>query len=884
MVDCKINLLIHKYDSKTKKLISQDWDIGKQSENKEVTVKDIAQLISKLSKEDRETLAAQLRAARVQPLTSKMIKERQFISNTTLEDLQTIYPELANYEINGNIFKSITIIHCTNLSFNGTTYKGRVQGPNGQEIFIINNKYDADKLFKYLLIKQTLPEYVSGELHEDLKEYKEDLNTLVTYYKAKSIQALIEDFLINKQKYKSTIIGDKRYNPINIISQVLSKITKETINTVKYKSNLQSDLELIKESGSDSLTWKFNKNKLYTILKDHFPQEMEKYSKENFKDLSTEYLNKLLQSLFKNDVNLIRARVINSTNAEPITKQPKQEFKEKFLRVDDIQKIYVEKIKNDLEKAPSKYQNIKDKQEFVKLFNNTKSTINDNGVEYLLEAKLVDGKIKVVYNAKAEAIIQNPPSYVTINLGRFNTLGEIYNFGYVNTPLFRPITQYKGFYIYQNNNNNHYSISRHVLSPYTQAPTFQSIEEAELYIDNNKDTIESCGMWSIKQHPDIPTETKLEYKSIQVGQIITTLDLKLPVNIQYENLSPDIKDLFKLTVDEFQSILSQLNVDIDNNNITKLNTPEKAAAFIFLTLDKLKAKTINGYKQTYLDVLRDRNNTEMIEDIINKIHEAEAVSYIVQQKGFTTKGGKTSYVLKQLKNHGTDYTENLTKQLYQESFDMYNLTDLIEYFKYHFGVQIEGKTDYELKKFSKEHKLGIESNLDSIHGFVYNGVIYINTTNAKRADIVHELSHILLGLIKVQNVEAYNNIINSYTQNKELEDEFNKRFNTNKSLYMHYAEEDIIEETVADLIAEQMSEVLKNELTKSSDNPIIQEFQNIFKIADVFMNNEQDNGLGFTNYFKTLLNTSSNALQRKMKITDFISKKIKEGQIIKECN
>jgi hypothetical protein len=87
-----------------------------------------------------------------------MIKNHEFISNITLKELQDYYG-LNEYNIPAQL-SNLTLIRCKTFKHNGQTYKGRVLDINGNEVFIINNKFDAEKLCKHLMVKSQLHRYV----------------------------------------------------------------------------------------------------------------------------------------------------------------------------------------------------------------------------------------------------------------------------------------------------------------------------------------------------------------------------------------------------------------------------------------------------------------------------------------------------------------------------------------------------------------------------------------------------------------------------------------------------------------------------------------------------------------------------------------------------
>jgi len=71
-----------------------------------------------------------------------------------------------------------------------------------------------------------------------------------------------------------------------------------------------------------------------------------------------------------------------------------------------------------------------------------------------------------------------------------------------------------------------------------------------------------------------------------------------------------------------------------------------------------------------------------------------------------------------------------------------------------------------------------------VKAFVYNGQIYINTSNANVEDLFHELSHILLGIVKAKDLNMYNELIDSY----KTKNGYKYLFNTHRKTYKHYSE------------------------------------------------------------------------------------------------
>jgi hypothetical protein len=98
-------------------------------------------------------------------------------------------------------------------------------------------------------------------------------------------------------------------------------------------------------------------------------------------------------------------------------------------------------------------------------------------------------------------------SYVVLNMNNYTAFDEIFDVGYSEAQCwFELVEQYKGFYIYKyyKDGVSHYAISRSVIHPKAYVKRFSSEAFAKEAIDNNDDTIRSCGLWSIKQHQGTP--------------------------------------------------------------------------------------------------------------------------------------------------------------------------------------------------------------------------------------------------------------------------------------------------------------------------------------------------------------------------------------------
>ena len=391
-------------------------------------------------------------------------------------------------------------------------------------------------------------------------------------------------------------------------------------------------------------------------------------------------------------------------------------------------------------------------------------------------------------------------------------------------------------------------------------PTYSSLDRAKAAVDKNKDTLEQCGLWSIKQFTGVPRVSKIEMKSVKAGSIITTLDIELP-KYNKNNFSDSVKQLLKGTVADFQDKLRFIE------NIDSLDTPEKATAFIYLAQQTLKTG------QDFIEALQE--NAEKVQSIITKINNSKPISYFIEK---VDNFGKA--YLKLLKNNGTNVdVDGKIPDLSMQDFVDYNLNELIDYFNQSFGIKVTGLTRTELAIFNAENNLGMEHKLDTINAFVHNGQIYIVTSNASVENLFHELSHIFLGVLKASDPEAYQEVIKSYT----TQSTYKYLHQNHKQTYKHYSEEDVAEETVADMIAEKLFQAKQLGTNDLQGDQVLGLFEEIFKRSNRFTKSLQDNGLGFQKYMRNLLDENAGTMERNMRISNLVQQLISDGKIEENC-
>lgn len=201
----------------------------------------------------------------------------------------------------------------------------------------------------------------------------------------------------------------------------------------------------------------------------------------------------------------------------------------------------------------------------------------------------------------------------------------------------------------------------------------------------------------------------------------------------------------------------------------------------------------------------------------------------------------------------------------------------------------------------------------TVKAFVSNNEIVINTSRAKLQDGIHEYVHIILGLLKANNPELYNNILSKFEQLISTDDELSALFNDIDSVrYKDFSHIDKLEETFAekfsdyivnkrvaitgniyndklsDLFSEVGDNVVKDEKLSTllnSDLTLMQLLEKVEKMIKLMSTNKEVEVKGNSTplTIKSLFPNTSESLIKQRKITNFIKSQINEGKLIEKC-
>lgn len=774
-------------------------------------------------------------------------------------------------------------------------------------------------------------------MFESLRPELEDLRIICQHYHT-SPQELMVKHLNNQNLLQAFRVQDRLIVPRQVLGKIASILANEYDNNLAY-TDLELALLSAKEETANSdqkWVWRFPKSDFYSLIKFYWPEIETAVPLNTFLRMNSEEMNEAFKTLgvFRGHPQLSKA-VIAMTSAAENTEQ-----------VEAVTEIKLSPLsfgKEATDQATRGYKSTWDElvrtnpqAGLPKTFNELKEAIrtgkdgwsveafNQKGIKYFhgtqqFPVVMKEGKEGKKGNKRLNTYVEIPfvktpkdKSKIILHFP-FTTIGEHYNFvGYQDEQtIFTPITDeevkqvdsaktfdpltglYENqFYIYKKTvpitdvngkQRQVYVLSRHIISGSPRVDEYPTLEAALKQADRKlaQETIQDNSLISIKQHQGLPRKTKLELKEVYEGQIISTLDLALD-NIDASTFPPLLRGLFKMTVEDFQKAFSSLEAE----GIYKLNTPEKAAAFIY----KLRGALITrGFSITSTTTVNDLIAAvrPQLQGIIQQIEEAPRVHFVVESVQSTSSHSARAKVkegiLKRLGNDlvGVNITGNRVGQTLVSAYIGQSLTTAIDNLQNMYGVNIHTYSTSELESYLGEQGL-TQYQASSIKAFIHNGEIHINTSLAKDSDLYHEIAHLFCGILKVVNPDKYKELLKNFTTKRA----FTNKFNHIQKIYSSLAYQDQIEETIADIIGDSLMATadIHGEFTAATfeGNPLLQSIITEINAAQASLADRLE-GQSVIRHFLTSGDTRK-TLADSRKITNFIEKAIYDQTIKEICN
>lgn len=396
------------------------------------------------------------------------------------------------------------------------------------------------------------------------------------------------------------------------------------------------------------------------------------------------------------------------------------------------------------------------------------------------------------------------------------TLEQRYvDFTYKSLDVLKPAgLPYKGFNIYVSPAGDYY-YSRHILTLKSYGKKYKSREECIKAIEQG---IQSN---PISQQSLIEFKTRGERDMVFIpnkfvpGQVIKSLNMRFKQNQALNEIEQDLiynsglnnGNNLNAFYNYVMSIVNTKTPDYTRKQLVKIiDTAEKAACFIY-ALNEAEGTDRAKIQQQVLDSILDRISkagyeyfvVESVGDRTSASDKYGFKTYIQTTADGAQKKGTYKTLITPIQsveiNNNLVRTDEQTARL-APSIRMLN--DLAEKIQNKLGVTIHVETQSSLEELFKEWGQEMPSD---VHGFVKNGEIYINSSNATDEDLFHEYTHIMLGVLKAKNYENYQDLVT-------LVAESDKARYVKQSLrgrYENLAEQDLNEEVFAEMFSRYMS-------------------------------------------------------------------------------
>lgn len=454
---------------------------------------------------------------------------------------------------------------------------------------------------------------------------------------------------------------------------------------------------------------------------------------------------------------------------------------------------------------------------------------------------------------------------------------------------------YRGWRI-NKNEQEEYFISQYEIQPSTKKKGYLSMKDAKAAIDDriSKQTFRSSFMLPLfknlgKINNNITLEIPVEFDTLEKGNVISIPNIELP-NTKIINPREAIIDR-NYTIDDFYDVVKSWPQEVqdilidDNGKLIKdVNNVTKAGIFLVLLNNKYQ---------------NNERTSEMINDILDQMKQKTKYFYVesvhkiplFDQKTKTVKKdskGNIIFRAKEIKLTKLDSNpENNEIEYKQEKGFQYPIISFweesAETLNNIFGTNINIKTQSEI-----EDEFG--SKYSTSKAFIIGNQVYINSTLGSSEDLFHEYIHIIMGYLKVNNPEAYTQLLKQVWDNTS---NYEKGKILNKDTYGDYSYETKLEENFVKRFAEYIYN--KGQINKifNSTNIIEDAFETIFDNAEFNLKEAAKHGVSeifgrFSSEIKMALQKNDKlfngfASSEKFKLsnqkTNLLHKWIKEGKL-----
>lgn len=773
-------------------MINGDYEnairMGSSISSEQVSYRTIAQtLINEIGKKEQLKNALKLQT-RTRQVTLEDINRNGITNNCTVADIAKMYSDRDWSDVD----QSTKILAIDWFQYYGKDFSNMIIKQNGDTIIIVDpsDKDQIDTLYNYL------------KARSKLRQLSDDTRSIIQQSKIGSIVQQLPDIIKSLQRASDEIMKIKDQTPNKDYSDYqikrLIRLATQKENYEKFVKNTPKDvISLLYDYLDDSMKYfglsykDGNKTKSVTT---------------ELKNVISTLLGKTIREYTYNDMfaNEIsgRAKYNSRTGLSAVTKH---DFIEALsAKLDDLN----ERINS----IPSYGEQSQVKKQLITLRNSIDKFLDQSYKSGKDWKNIVNILIDQTDDEFSYSLQEMDDTYIYLKNVPMLLEDRYDDFTYKSIEVMKPVETYKDHTIYVDPTGEKYYFSRHILTTKSYGKAYKTVDECKNRIDS-----------SIFNNP-INQQSLIEFKyktndavwlpnRFIPGQVIKVLYNPRWNFSAYQQLNEFEQNLIYDTgirngnnlraFYRYIAGITDFNTEVIMNSLEKyIDTAEKAACFIYELNQEL-------------GTTRGKITHEQFNNILNTIKEATYKYYVVEDVSGPYKGGQKKGFKQYRKNtednvlekgtYKTIVTEvqpaEITNQIVQYDANSGRLMptirllrDLAKKIQDKLGVTIHIETQSTLEDLFKEWDEEMPS---QVNGFIKNGEIYINSSVASTDTLLHEFTHIMLGVLKAKNFDNYYELVNLVGNHERAK--YKKKQLV--KLYPNRAESDINEEVFADLFA-----------------------------------------------------------------------------------
>lgn len=776
-------------------MINGDYEnairMGSSISSEQVSYRAIAQtLINEIGKKEQLKNALKL-WTRTKQVTLEDINRNGITNNCTVADIAKMYSDRDWSDVD----QSTKILATDWFQYYGKDFNNMIIKQNGGTIIVID-PYDKDQI-------NTLYNYLKAR--SKLRQLSDDTRSIIQQSKIGNIVQQLPDIIKSLQKASDEIMKIKDQTPNKDYSDYQ---IKRLIRLATQKENYE---KFVKNTPKDIISL------LYDYLDDSTKYFGLSYKDGNkTKSVTTELRNVIDTLLGKT----IREYTYNDVFASEISRRAKYNSRTELSAVtkhDFIEALNVKlaDLNEKINSMPSYGKEGEIKKQLITLKNSIDKFLNQSYKSGKDWNNIINTLINQTDDEFSYSLQEMNDTYIYLKNVPMLLEDRYDDFTYKSIEVMKPVETYKGHTIYVDPTGKKYYFSRHILTTKSYGKAYKTVDECKNRIDS-----------SIFNNP-INQQSLIEFKyktndavwlpnRFIPGQVIKVLynpkwnfSAYQHLNEYEQNLIYDTGIKNGNTLKAFYRHIADItdfNTEIIMNSLEKhIDTAEKAVCFIYELNQEL-------------GTTREKITHEQFNNILNTIKEATYKYYVVEDVSGPYKGGQKKGFKQYRKNTGDNVLEKgtyktivtevqpaeITNQVVQYDSNSGRLMptirllrDLAKKIQDKLGVTIHIETQSTLEDLFKEWKEEMPS---QVNGFIRNGEIYINSSVASTDTLLHEFTHIMLGVLKAKNFDNYYKLVNIVGNHKGSTHEKSRM----RKLYPNRAESDINEEVFANKFAAHM--------------------------------------------------------------------------------